>query len=94
MGIECHQIGNAHEWIQEGPSCLCLACMAVGRLYQWAHGERHVHAACGWGYIEDADVRPPCRCVCKGERSLDGRSAAAVKELGTTLGGEPEEDSR
>jgi hypothetical protein len=36
--------------------------------------------------------------VCKGERrlngsSLDGRSAAAVKELGMALGGEPEEDS-
>jgi hypothetical protein len=31
----------------------------------------------------------------KGERSLDGRSAAAaVKELGMTLGGEPEEDRR
>jgi hypothetical protein len=28
--------------------------------------------------------------VRKGERSLDGRSAAAVKELGMTLGGEPE----
>jgi hypothetical protein len=32
--------------------------------------------------------------VCKGERSLDGRSAAAVKELGMTLGGEPEADRR
>jgi hypothetical protein len=34
--------------------------------------------------------------VCKGERRLDGRSAAvaAVKELGMTLGGEPEEDRR
>jgi hypothetical protein len=30
--------------------------------------------------------------VCKRESSLDGRSAAAVKELGMTLGGEPEED--
>jgi hypothetical protein len=32
--------------------------------------------------------------VCKRERSLDGRSAAAVKELGMTLGGEPEQDRR
>jgi hypothetical protein len=32
--------------------------------------------------------------VCKRERSLDGRSAAAVKELGMTLGGEPEDDRR
>jgi hypothetical protein len=29
--------------------------------------------------------------VCKRERSLNGRNAAAVKELGMTLGGEPEE---
>jgi hypothetical protein len=36
-----------------------------------------------------------CRAgVYKGERSPDGRSAAAVKELGMTLGGEPEEDRR
>jgi hypothetical protein len=32
--------------------------------------------------------------VCKRERSLDGTSAAAVKELGMTLGGEPEADRR
>jgi hypothetical protein len=32
--------------------------------------------------------------VCKGERSLDDRSAAAVKELGMTLGGEPQEERR
>jgi hypothetical protein len=32
--------------------------------------------------------------VCKRERGLNGRSAAAVKELGMTLGGEPEEDGR
>jgi hypothetical protein len=30
----------------------------------------------------------------QGERSLDGRRAAAVKELGMTLGGKPEEDRR
>jgi hypothetical protein len=32
--------------------------------------------------------------ICKRERSLHGRSAAAVKELGMTLGGEPEEERR
>jgi hypothetical protein len=32
--------------------------------------------------------------VCKRESSLDGRSAAAVKELGMTLGGELEQDRR
>jgi hypothetical protein len=32
--------------------------------------------------------------ICKRERGLDDRSAAAVKELGMTLGGEPEEDRR
>jgi hypothetical protein len=30
----------------------------------------------------------------KRQRSLNGRSAAAVKELGMALGGEPEEDRR
>jgi hypothetical protein len=32
--------------------------------------------------------------ICKCESSLNGRSAAAVKELGMTLGGEPEEERR
>jgi hypothetical protein len=32
--------------------------------------------------------------VCKGERSLNGRRGAAVKELGMALGGAAEEDRR
>jgi hypothetical protein len=52
-----------------------------------------VHAACGGGYLEDVESDRHAG-VYKDERSLDGRSAAAVKELGMTLGGEPEEDRR
>jgi hypothetical protein len=71
---------------------LSVSCMAVDRLYQWAHGGRHVHAACGGGYVSTSRDRHAGES--KGERSLDGRSAAAVKELGMTLGGEPEKDRR
>jgi hypothetical protein len=80
---------NAHDCIQE--DLMPVSGLHGGRS-TLAVGTRWAACACSLrvGLYHVAVYRHAG--VYKRERSLNGRSVAAVKELGMTLGGEPEED--
>jgi hypothetical protein len=92
MGIEHHKrqysrVGN------RGPrACVWPAWRSVGSGSGHTVGGMCMQPA--GVSTHNADHRPPYRCMQARERTLNGRSAAAVKELGMTIGGEPQEERR
>jgi hypothetical protein len=74
---------------------VCVSRLHGGRLALGV-GTRWAACACSLrAATSTVGGRPPCMCTQLRELSLNGTSAAvAVKELGMTLGGEPEEDRR